>query len=138
LPSFLIGICTEADYLKWLDKRAEELYLRDRGQRRPYALKASWSMYKKAIHAAVLAAGLYDPYTGEIMKWELLGTWDSSKDLPDGYNKAYYLLPTVDHMDPYAKVLKLEICSWRINNCKGGLTPQEFIEVCRKVAKKSS
>jgi hypothetical protein len=41
-------------------------------------------------------------------------------------------MPTVDHIDPFADTLELEICSWRINECKSGLTPQEFIDVCGK------
>jgi hypothetical protein len=135
LPAFLNGICTEAVYLKWLDKRAEQLYVRDRDQRRPYGLAGSKESYKRAIHAAVSACGLYDPYTGERMKWELLGTWET--DSPGSGSVAryreYYLLPTVDHCDPYSDALVLEICSWRINCCKAGLTPDEFVGVCQRV-----
>jgi hypothetical protein len=136
LPPFLKGICTEDVYRKWLDKRAEQLYVRDRDERRPYALKGSKSLYKKAIHAAVYASGLPDPYTGERMKWELIGTWDWTKKVTDEIKAKYRLLPTVDHVDPYGNVLKFEICSWRINNCKVGLTPEEFVEVCRKVVER--
>jgi hypothetical protein len=134
LPPFLNGICTEAVYRKWLDRHAGTIYLRDRKQRRPYALSGSKGLYKKAIHAAVNASGLCDPFTGETMKWEIIGTWDPAKikDQPDGFKK-FYLLPTVDHVNPYADILEFEICSWRINCCKSGLTPNEFVEVCRKV-----
>jgi hypothetical protein len=95
-------------------------------------------LYKQAIHAAANRAGLLDPYTGETMKYELLGTWDSTKgkNWPDGQIRKYYLMPTVDHVNPYSNVLNLEICSWRINECKAGLTPDEFVEVCRRVAEK--
>jgi len=138
LPAFLTGICTEDVYLKWLDKRAEQLYVRDRDQGRPYGVTGSKTIYKKTIHATACAAGLYDPYTGQLMKWELLGTWDTgaAKDSGEWITKykEYYLLPTVDHSDPYANDLELEICSWRINCCKGGLTPQEFVDVCNRVA----
>lgn len=137
LPAYLTGICIEAVYRKWLDLHAANLFRRDRKQQRPYALTSSKGAYKKLIHATVQAGGLSDPYTGEIMNWGRIGTWCSialSGTHPnDVYNKEYRLLPTVDHVDPWADVLEFEICSWRINNCKAGLTPDEFIEVCRKV-----
>jgi hypothetical protein len=43
-------------------------------------------------------------------------------------------MPTVDHVDP---VLEFQICSWRINECKSGLTPQEFTDLCKKVTLRS-
>jgi hypothetical protein len=136
LPPFLNGICTEAVYRKWLHTRSHELYVRDRNQGRPYALASSSALYKKAIHAAACGSGLNDPYTGELMKWELIGTWrtDSARVKGDIYaSKGYYLMPTVDHVDPYADTLGVEICSWRINECKSGLSPEEFVGVCKKV-----
>jgi hypothetical protein len=138
LPPILKGIITEETYRKWLMKRAWQLYSRDLRQGRPYAYRGARVLYKQAIHAAINRAGLLDPYTGETMKYELLGTWDSTKgkDWPDGQIRKYYLMPTVDHVDPYSNVLNLEICSWRINECKAGLTPDEFVEVCRRVAEK--
>jgi hypothetical protein len=137
LPDFLNGICTEAVYKKWLKKRAEELYARDFGQRRPYALGVTAAFYQKKIHEAVIAAGVRDPYTGETLDWKLIDTWDMSKDQPVGYARQFRLLPTVDHVDPWANDLEFEICSLRINCCKGGLTPDEFVDVCRKVAEKA-
>jgi hypothetical protein len=139
LPPFLAGICTEKQYIKWLQKRAWQLYIRDLRQGRPYAKRGARAIYKKLIHEAVFRAGLCDPYTGETMNYSLIGTWDSTKgkDWPDGLIRNYYLMPTVDHIDPFADTLELEICSWRINECKSGLTSQEFIDVCGKVAERS-
>ena len=120
-------------YIKWLNKRARQLHDRDLAQGRPYGIAGSRASYKAEIHAAVLAAGLFDPYTGEMMKYELMGTWDTSVDQPEGYSKKFRLLPTVDHVDPWGTELHMEICSLRINRCKGGLTPDEFIDVCGRV-----
>jgi hypothetical protein len=138
LPPFLEGICTEAVYRKWLHARAHQLYMRDRNQGRPYALAASNALYQHVIHSAACAAGLLDPYTGERMRWDLISTWKSTKgkDFSDAYDKEYYLLPTVDHVDPFGDKLEFEICSWRINACKSGLTPEEFVEVCKKVTER--
>jgi hypothetical protein len=138
LPDFLNNICTEDLYEAWLDKRAEELYVRDRDQKRPYGLAGSKAMYKRAIHAAVILAGLYDPFTGQRMGWELIKTWDTAKKAGDPFAEyeKYFLLPTVDHCDPYGQKLDLEICSWRINACKGDLTPEEFIGLCRKISQR--
>ena len=50
------------------------------------------------------------------------------------FEKEFYLLPTVDHRYPDSDTLDLEICSWLINSCKSDQTPDEFVEVCRRVA----
>ena len=63
--------------------------------------------------------------------------------------KSLYLMPTVDHVDPLAlakrfgearsaSVLEFQICSWRINECKSGLTPEEFVGLCRRVAARAT
>jgi len=52
--------------------------------------------------------GEQDPYNGEKLQWELIGTWDSTHKQPDGYKKKFALLPTVDHIDP--DMLEFEIC----------------------------
>lgn len=138
LPDFLTGICTVDLYSRWLDRHATTLFQRDHSQGRPYALAGTRQVYKKAMHAAICANGLRDPFTGEIMRWDLISTWDpaKAKDLSDEMKQQYNLLPTIDHVDPYGTELKFEICSWRINRCKSTLTPDEFVEVCRKVANK--
>ena len=125
-------------YIKWLNKRARQLHDRDLAQGRPYGIAGSRASYKAAIHAAVIATGLWDPYTGDRMKWELIGTWDTS-NVPDNVylDKGYYLMPTVDHVDPWADVLHLQVCTWRTNCCKGGLTPDEFVRVCRRVVERN-
>jgi hypothetical protein len=133
LPLFLVGICTEEVYIRWLLKRARQLHDRDLAQGRPYGLAGSGASYKAEIHAAVIATGLSDPYTGETMDYKLIGTWDTSVDQPEGYSKQFRLLPSVDHVDPWGTELHMEICSLRINRCKGSLTPDEFINVCRRV-----
>jgi hypothetical protein len=133
LPSFLVGIISEEVYIRWLLKRARQLHDRDVGQGRPYGLAGSGALYKAEIHAAVIATGLLDPYTGETMDYKLIGTWDTSVDQPEGYSRQFRLMPSVDHVDPWATELHMEICSLRINRCKGSLTPDEFVEVCRKV-----
>jgi hypothetical protein len=135
LPSYLTGIITEAMFKKWLFKRAYELHARDIRQGRPYAVPGARVLYKKGIYTAAINAGLLDPYTGERMAWEKINTWLSTKgkNWPDDLIKSFYLMPTVDHVDPASLVLEFQICTWRINECKSGLTPQEFVDVCRRV-----
>jgi hypothetical protein len=136
LPQFLAGICTQRQYSKWLLARAKALYKRDKKNGKLCALHSSRSLYRKAIHEAVCAAGLFDPYTGDRMAWEKIGTWDATKgsDNHDIFRKEFTLLPTVDHKDPAMKVLSFEICSWLINCCKSGRTTEEFVGLCGKVA----
>jgi hypothetical protein len=90
--------------------------------------------YSQAIHNAVIETGLYDPYTGDELRWDLISTWNTSVHADSGkYRKKYALMPTVDHIDPQATTLQLEICSWRANSCKSDLNPEEFVAFCEKV-----
>jgi hypothetical protein len=139
LPLFLAGICGQDVYRRWLAKRALQLFTRDRKQNRLCALAASTSMYKQKIHEAVLAAGLLDPFTGDALAWDKIGTWNDARarDRSGYFKKQFDLLPTVDHVDPAAASLMFEICSWLVNDCKAGLSPAEFFALCQKVACKS-
>jgi len=136
LPNFLQGICSQNQYGAWLLLRAKELYNRDKKNCKVCALHSSRSLYRKAIHAAVNEGDLFDPYTRDVMDWQRIGTWDSTtgKDNHDIFRKEFTMLPTVDHKDPEMKALDFEICSWLINCCKSGRTPQEFIALCKRVA----
>ncbi|MGA2506368.1 MAG: hypothetical protein ABSF80_02715 [Chitinispirillaceae bacterium] len=130
-PSFLEGRCTPAVYYKWLNKRADSVFTRDKKRRKPFALTATREAYKMKIHKAVVDGGLNDPYTGEPLAWDLIGTWDTSHKQPDGYEKRFTLLPTIDHITP--DVLDFEIYSYQINKAKNDLNPAEFVELCKKV-----
>ena len=131
-PSFLEGRCTSTVYLKWLNLKASTILRRDKKRRKPYTLTATVANYKEKIHNAVTAGGGCDPYTGEPLKWELISTWDTSQVHPDGYERKFALLPTVDHI--HQDVLEFEICSWQINKAKSDLNPAEFVELCKNVA----
>jgi hypothetical protein len=130
LPSFLEGRCTHSIYVKWLNNKADTLIKRDKKRGKPYAATATESTYKKEIHKAVLNGGELDPYTGEALAWELISTWIPKKQ-PDGYKRRFSLMPTVDHVT--ADKLKFEICSWQTNDAKSDLSPEEFVELCKKV-----
>ena len=136
LPGFLAGRITPAQYEKWLDRRAVHLRALDKQRKRPYSFKNSIAVYKALIHFAVVNSGQYDPYTGETLKWELIGTWVGRKttdpqDAPEKFEGKYALMPTIDHRDPDA--LEFEIISWRVNSCKNYLIPKEFIALCGRV-----
>jgi hypothetical protein len=132
-PDFVLVLTDIATYEKWLEKRANEVRQRDVKRGKPFALNGSVEMYKECIHAAVCACGGCDPYTGERLRWDLIGTWYSGKE-KILFAKKYYLLPTVDHIDPDAGELRLEICSWLINTSKNLLAPADFVEMCRNVS----
>jgi hypothetical protein len=136
LPSFLEGRLAPAVYYKWLNVKAITLLKRDRKRKKAYAVAATMPVYKSKIHNAVNAGGERDPYTGEELAWELIMTWDTSHDQPDGYKKKFALMPTVDHTNP--DVLEFEICSWEINDAKCDLDPTEFVALCKKVVDHSS
>lgn len=131
LPVFLEGRITPAVYLKWLDNRAGSLFKRDKKRQKPYISAGSKVVYKEKIHKAIMDSGEFDPYTGEPLAWELIGTWDTSHDQPEGYERKFALLPTIDHITPAA--LEFEICSWQINKAKSDLDPAEFVALCKSV-----
>ena len=136
LPPFLQGKCEHAVYCKWLRNKAETLLKRDKARGKTYALTVTKAVYKDEIHRAVIASNGRDPYTGEALAWELIGTWDTTHDQPDGYKKKFALMPTVDHV--YSDKLEFEICSWQINEAKADLNPDEFVTLCEKVTKYKS
>jgi hypothetical protein len=137
MPDFLKGRCSESDYIKWLRNKADTLLKRDKKRNKPYARNAGKAAYKAYIHQAVLTAGNFDPYTGEPMQWELIGTWDpaAAREGSDTYKKQFAMMPTVDHKDCQSDLLQFEICTWQINDCKCDLTPTDFIKMCRKVTR---
>jgi len=132
-PDFLAGRCDKTVYYKWLKVKANTLLKRDRKRGKPYALTVDQSVYMEKIHAAVIKCGERDPYTGDYLEWEKIGTWDTSVHHPDGYKRTFALMPTVDHIDPGA--LEFEICSWISNDCKSDLLPEELVAFCEKVTK---
>ena len=133
LPDYLEGRCVLAEFRKWMFMKAETLLVRDRRINRPYAVNGRMLLYKKMLYEASLH-GEFDPFTGEALQWELIRTWDPTKKDPDATNfKKYALLPTADHIDPASDILRLEICSWKSNACKGNLNPQEFVDLCKRV-----
>jgi hypothetical protein len=109
LPEFLEGIITQVKYNGWLRTKAWGLLRRDRRRKLPFALNADITLYKDMVHKAICAAGTQDPYTGETLQWELIDKWDpaAAKGNSD-YIKQFYLLPTVDHVDPCAVTLEFE------------------------------
>jgi len=131
LPAFLEGRCTPSVFYKWMNCKADTLFRRDKKRGMPYAKTASKSIYKAKIYAAVVASGNLDPFTGDSLAWELIGSWDDTKASSDEYKRKYALLPTIDHAD--VDVLEFEICSWLVNECKCDLTPEEFRTLCLKV-----
>lgn len=134
LPVFLSGICAPAVYRKWLDTRAKQEYKRDVALKRPCAAAGSKSLYKQAIHDAVVAGKAIDPFTGCALRWDLIETWGNAapKDRANR-EKEFSLLPTVDHTDPSSPVIGFEICSWLVNDSKGNLSAKEYVDYCGRV-----
>jgi hypothetical protein len=153
IPEILTGICDAKAYHKWLDCKADALQKRDKQLGRAVASTCSQAIYKEKIHAAVLASDGSDPYTGDALRWDLMGKWDENKKLPaiglvrsaaaktkkksyGAMRKEFFLLPVVDHIDPESDVLEFEICSWIVNEGKSQQTPREYVALCEKVAEK--
>lgn len=109
-PPFLAGVITDAQYRKWLTRKAKYIIAQDRARKRACVHNATERQYKQSIHTAVTNAGQFDPFTGEKLQWQLVCTWNdaNAKNLSEAVFKTFALLPTVDHIDPYATAIDFE------------------------------
>ena len=141
LPPCFTGIMTVSEYDKLLNCKADSLRTRDDRLKRPFPGTFTKAGYKQEIHAAFMRCNGKDPYTGDALRFDLIGGWNKKKEtlLCSGrcgalFNKELFLMPTVDHCDPYGSVLHFEICSWIVNTSKSLMNPQEYVALCKKVA----
>lgn len=132
LPEFLTGTVTQAQYERWLHRKAVAHVRRDRKRGNQSATIAE---YKIEIHRAVIESKGQDCYTGENLDWSLISTYENERSKSGGrrYKATFALLPTVDHVSDGRGPPEFKICSWRTNDAKHDLTLPEFLEVCEKV-----
>lgn len=131
LPPFLDQIIEPSIYSDWLESMAKQHAKRDRRRGHDKAT-AKRSLYKIAIHEAVLLSQGKDAYTGEPLHWNLLGTWNNedAKSGKHAYKTSFDLMPTVDHTTADATQASFKICSWRTNDSKHSLSIETFLELC--------
>jgi len=131
LPSFLPPSVTQAAYVRWLERKAKTHVVRDRKRTDRVVAVSS---YKSLIHTAVTKSGGVDWYTGEMLSWDKISSYDNheSKRGRTVYKAGFALLPTVDHVATDAG-WDFVICGWATNDAKGDLSLPEFLEKCRRV-----
>jgi hypothetical protein len=143
LPSLLEGIATVSQYDKWLNNKADTLRRHDLKMKRPFARECSKAVYKQKIHEAIMNSDGKDPFTGDVLRWDLVEEWKSkgkgktagNKISRSGaFDKEFFLKPVVDHCNPYGDTPEFEICSWIVNESKSIMTPEEYVALCGKVA----
>ena len=132
LPEFLASEVSQAQYERWLHRKAEAHVRRDRKRGNTAATNAS---YKAAIHKAVEDSEGRDAYTGERLDWTLISQYDNDKSKGGGreYKARFALLPSVDHVADGTGPADFRMCAWRTNDAKSDLSYQEFLDLCRKV-----
>lgn len=130
VPPCLSGKCSQADYTHWLYGKAAAHVRRDKKRGNAASVTSS---YRQAIHAAVCAGGDRDAFTGEVLRWDLIRTYDNAASKAGRRNckKRFALLPTVDHLDDGMGAPSFAICGWRTNDCKGDLSLEELADFCR-------
>jgi hypothetical protein len=138
LPAFADGELTPHEYSHWVVGESADAYRRDCVKMRPFALKSSQKQCGNVVHEAVIAGNGIDPFTGARLRYDLVHTYDPIKARGNiDYERQFDLMPNVDHIDPEADVLALEICAKRINLCKSEQNPEEFLNMCRKIVEYS-
>ena len=132
MPRFLEGVISPEAYEHWLKNKAAAHVKRDRNREQS---DVTPSFYKKAIHAAVLRSEGRDAYTGEVLNWKLISTYNNedSKAGKHSYKSKFALLPTVDHISAGTTKAIFRICGWRTNDAKSDLSFEGFVELCQKV-----
>lgn len=132
IPAWMGKHPTQAQYTRWLGRKAAALLKRDKRRARN---KSTVADYKAAIHKAVLASEGKDAYTGEPLKWRLVSKYNNEKSRAAGrkYKSKFALLPTVDHVGDGKGRPQFRICSWRVNDAKNDLSYGKFVKVCRAV-----
>jgi hypothetical protein len=120
-------------YNRWLSRKAKAHVKRDRKRKTPATIEE----YKHAIHGAVQSCQGLDAYTGEDLRWDLLGRYnnEASKSGRSKYKAEFGLLPTVDHAGSGDSVADFKICAWRTNDAKCDLSYEKFVELCQLVLK---
>jgi hypothetical protein len=132
IPGFLAQRVKQADYERWLHRKAAAHVRRDRRRGNATAMIEE---YKRAIHDAVCTSAGRDAYTGEDLDWDLIGTYENerSKEGKRAYKANFALLPTVDHVGDGLGPADFRICAWRTNDSKSDLSHKAFIALCRRV-----
>jgi hypothetical protein len=133
LPAFLADVVSRAQYVRWLQRKAQSHLRRDRARGNTVGSVAS---YKRSIHEAVCNCGGVDDYTGEQLDWSLLSTYnnDDSKLGGRAYKAKFAHLPTVDHVGDGTGAADFRIFGWAVNDAKGDLALRDFVRLCQRVA----
>ncbi len=132
LPGFLRGHVSEVTYRRWLQRKAAAIVRRDRRRTNKGAKVAA---YKRAIHEAVILGGDRDAYTGQLLRWDLISTYDNEASRRGGrhYKHGFGDLPSIDHIDEGRGQPRFLVCAWRTNDAKSDLSYEEFVALCRSV-----
>jgi hypothetical protein len=131
-PAFLTLQVSSTKYTRWLHGKAAAHVRRDKKRGNP---NATVPIYQLAIHQAVLDSGGRDHYTGELLDWSLISSYDNaqSKAGRRTYKAGFALLPTIDHVGNGLGKADFKVCAWRTNDAKSDLAHDEFVALCRRV-----
>ena len=131
-PDFLNQVVSQDVYERWLQRKAQAHAKRDRNRGNK---TCTVSLYKQAIHHAVQVSNGVDAYTGELLDWNLISTYDNdkSKKYKREYKARFALLPSVDHVGDGTGPADFKICAWRTNDAKNDLSYDDFLNLCKKV-----
>ncbi len=137
LPTFLEKLLDQKSYEKWLQRKSQTHYRRDKRRGNETATGAE---YKMAIHQAVIKCDGKDAYTQEALDWQLLSKYDNKKSQEQGrkYKKQFSLLPSVDHVGDGTGKADFKICSWRTNDSKSDMSMEEYVKLCKRIVEFNS
>lgn len=129
-PPWVAEHLDPATYNNWLRGKAQGLVRRDEQRGGSYTVSEA----KASVHAAMVACEGRDHWTGETLREDLLGIYDSDESGLRGgaYKKELAMKPTIDHRNS-EPVCDFVICAWRTNDAKHDMSIDELKEFCRLV-----
>lgn len=129
-PPWMAEHLSPTAYNNWLLGKAQSLCRRDYERGGNYTASEA----KADVHTAIAACGGRDYWTGEQLRWDLLGNYDSDESGWQGasYKRARAMQPTIDHRNS-EPICDFVICSWRTNDAKHDMSIEELKEFCRLV-----
>lgn len=129
-PAWVTEHLDATRYNAWLRRKAEGMCRRDYERGGSYTVSEA----KTAIHDAIVASEGHDHWTGEPLRWDLLGNYDSDESSRQGaaYKRARSMQPSIDHRNSLP-VCDFVICAWRTNDAKSDMSIEEFKALCNLV-----
>ena len=128
---------SDAEYRAWLTSQTDAIWERELKKKKSGC--PTPTILKGKLDSAVHRSNGHDPYSGMKLNVDRIrADWfDTAKDIEGTrhHRTLRRAMVSFDHVKGMGKS-EYELCSRETNSAKAYLSPKQFIELCRKVAKR--